>query len=91
MLVQARFLASGESGSTGAVSVVLVPARLLVDGGSLWLVDGATKTAALRKVELGARRGDDVEVTSGVNISDKLIDVGRERLQPGARLAVREE
>lgn len=93
MLVQARFLSSGSSNGvaeTGA-TVTLVPARLLADGNSIWVVDGATRTALLRRVELGARQGDEVEVKSGVNASDKLIDGGRDGLQAGARVTVKEQ
>jgi HlyD family secretion protein len=97
MLVQARFLALGgragaEGGAQadGEVSVVLVPARLVTDG-SAWIVEGATRTAVRRRVELGAVRGELVEIRSGLNASDKLIDVGREGLSEGARVVIRGE
>ncbi len=94
MLVQARFLALGgvQEGSqaAGEVSMVLVPARL-VEGGAVWIVEGATRTAVKRRVELGAARGELVEVRSGINASDKLIDAGREGLSEGARVTIRGE
>lgn len=90
MLVQARFLARGGAQSTTETSVVLVPARL-IEGGSVWLVEGATRTALRRSIEVGATRGELVEVLSGVNASDKLIDSGRASLSEGARLKIRGE
>jgi RND family efflux transporter MFP subunit len=93
MLVQARFLASGAGAGAAsrAATIVLVPARLLVDVNSLWLVEGASRTAVLRRVQVGARVGEEVEVQSGVNASDKLIDAGRERVREGVRLSVQGE
>lgn len=92
MLVQTRFLSSGTAGATSQAStnVVLVPARLVSDG-HVWVVDGADGTAARRKVELGARNGDDVEIKSGVNASDKLIDARGVALEVGARVRGRSE
>ncbi len=90
MLVQARFLARGGSQAATGTSIVLVPARL-IENGSVWVVDGAKRTAVKRAVERGATRGDLVEVLSGVNASDKLIDQGRGQLTDGARLNVRGE
>ncbi len=92
MLVQARFLSSGSAatGTQASTSVVLVPARLVSDG-HVWVVDGANGTAARRKVEIGARMGDDVELTSGVNASDKLIDARGAALEVGARVRGRNE
>jgi hypothetical protein len=69
---------------------VLIPSRL-VQNGSVWVVDGATRTAVKRAVALGGEQGEWVEVASGVNVSDKLIDGGREALNEGARVHVREE
>jgi hypothetical protein len=93
MLAQVRFLSSGagagrdESGTT----TLFVPSRLIVDDKHVWVVEGSSRTAAKRALELGAVHGDEVEVRSGLNASDKLIDQGRERLSEGARLKVREE
>jgi len=92
MLCQVRFLSTGgPSGldATGTQSV-LIPARLL-DGGKVWVVDGATRAARKRSVVLGATQGEWVEVTSGINISDKLIDDGRNGLTEGAVVRIREE
>lgn len=89
MLVQARFLASGSDAPASDASVVLVPSRL-VDGDRVWVVDGASGAAVQRRVERGATRGELVEIRSGVNASDKLIDGGRERMSEGARIAIRE-
>lgn len=90
MLVQARFLARGGAQASSGTSIVLVPARL-IENGSVWIVDGASRTAVRRTVERGATRGELVEVLSGVNASDKLIDEGRAQLTEGARLNIRGE
>jgi multidrug efflux pump subunit AcrA (membrane-fusion protein) len=92
MLCQVRFLSTGAPAgleSTGTQSV-LIPSRLL-DGNQVWVVDGATRAARKRSVVLGATQGEWVEVTSGVNISDKLIDDGRAGLTDGAIVRIREE
>jgi RND family efflux transporter MFP subunit len=94
MLCQVRFLSSG-AGAAGAAATamqsVLIPARLVQDGSSVWVVDGATRAARKRNVVLGAPQGEWVEVTSGLNVSDKLIDVGREGLKDGSLVRIREE
>ena len=91
LLCQVKFLAPEETseetaGEGAARSRILVPARLVLPGDEIWVVNAADGTAERRTVELGARRGDWVEVRSGVNLSDKLIDQGRERLEEGDRL-----
>lgn len=90
MLVQARFLALGGTQASTDTSLVLVPARL-IENGHVWLVEGASRTAVRRAVERGAAHGELVEVRSGVNASDKLIDSGRAGLSEGARLKIRGE
>jgi len=90
MLVQARFLASGGSGTSSGGGIVLVPTRL-IEGDSVWVVDGATRGAAKRRVERGGVRGELTEIRSGVNASDKLIDDGRAGLEEGARVKIRGE
>lgn len=90
MLCQVRFLASSAAASGPATSGsrVWIPSRLL-EGDSIWVISPDGRTAARRRVEAGARDGEWVEVLSGVNISDKLIDGGRAGLREGA--PVREE
>lgn len=90
MLCQVRFLSSGATASGSSTPSVRIPVRLLVGGDNAWVVDGARETAVLRKLELGAKVGDDVEVLGGLNLSDKLIDDGRDGLRDGARVKIRE-
>lgn len=66
-----------------------MPARLLLEGNRVWVIDGATGAARLRSVTPGSRVGDDVEIRDGINASDKLIDSGREGLVEGARVSVK--
>lgn len=89
MLCQVRFLSTGATPSSSNTQRVRIPARFVVDGDSAWIV-GADQTAVLRELELGAKVGDDVEVLAGLNLSDKLIDGGREGLRDGARVKIRE-
>jgi RND family efflux transporter MFP subunit len=92
MLVQARFIASADAAPTasGVRESFAIPARLVIDGGRVWVIDGSSRTARLRTVEVGPRSGDEVEIRSGLNATDKLIDVGREELVEGARVTTRE-
>jgi RND family efflux transporter MFP subunit len=91
MLVQARFFGTGDSsepaGSAEASRIVLVPSRVL-EGESVWVVDGATGLAAKRTLTLGNVRGDQTEVLSGLNISDKVVDEGRQQLEEGNRIEI---
>lgn len=96
MLAQVRFFgAPGGEEPTGtadagrAADVVLVPARL-VEQGAVWVV-GAGGTAERRAIEVGAARGELVEARAGLNLTDKLVDVGREALSQGDRLRVGRE
>lgn len=93
MLVQVRFLGDDTptEGAEPRGSIVLVPTRLVVAGGSVWVVDPTEARARLRPVTLGATRGERTEVLAGLNLTDKLIDAGRERLSDGDRIRVREE
>ena len=95
MLVEARFelgsaAAGGAKPSAGDAAVV-IPARLLVerDGATrVWVVDGTSGRAALRRIDGVQRSGDRARVGSGLNVSDKLIDAGGAELREGARLEV---
>jgi HlyD family secretion protein len=78
----------GGGASSGGTRV-LVPARL-VTGGGVWTLDPLKPLARFKRVELGAAAGDKVEVLSGLNPSDKLIDEGREGLADGDRVRVKE-
>jgi len=90
MLCQVRFIASVDAGSKpDGPTTVLVPARFVVDGSRIWVLDAMTDAARLRTIEVGARSGDWVVVRSGLNLSDKLIDDGRAGLQDGMRLRVK--
>jgi HlyD family secretion protein len=93
MLVQTRFLADAPEASDGSApaaggpaaggGAVRIPARLVVDGSRVWVLDAHGKAAELREVRLGGTVGDDVEVLAGLNLSDKLIASHFEHLAPG--------
>ncbi|MEO6709094.1 MAG: efflux RND transporter periplasmic adaptor subunit [Planctomycetota bacterium] len=97
MLAQVRFHAAPSSGSaetpnaTASNQRVEVPSRVVDAGGRVWIIDGVHGTAQARKVELGAPSGEWVEVLSGLDISDKVIDGGRAGLEVGDGVRVEEE
>ncbi|MCB9832493.1 MAG: HlyD family efflux transporter periplasmic adaptor subunit [Planctomycetes bacterium] len=91
MLCQVRFLGGGDRPVASATAVLLVPQRLIVGADGIWVVDAVAARARFRRLRLGARVGDEVEVLEGLNLSDKLIDGGREGLEEGAALRLPEE
>ena len=96
MLCQVRFEA-GRSKTTssgtapagiGAAGVLMIPRRLLVDGDSCWVLHSDGKTGQLRKLELGDSRGDEVAVRSGLNLTDKILDLGGRNYSAGQPIEV---
>lgn len=89
MLAQVRFLGrpsrEGEE-EVEADRVVLIPRRVVEDG-HVWVV-GSGDEAERRRVELGPEHGDRVEVRSGLDLTAKVIDGGRNALEPGDRVEV---
>lgn len=94
MLVQVRFLAPAASDAPAATSLdrthVSIPARLLLPGDEVWIVDGESGRAALRAVEVAQRSGEQALIAAGLDLSHKLIDRGREDLRVGDRLSLEE-
>ena len=93
MLVQARFLAPAPASRPVEASderrtTMLVPTRLVVDGKFLWVVDADGEHARKRSVTIGRADGEWTEVEAGLNVSDKLIDQGRDGLEDGSLIAV---
>jgi HlyD family secretion protein len=95
MLAQARFLSTDAPGApetgSGPGSSVEIPARVVENGRSVWIVDGVSGRAKRREISLAAgaeTAGADqwVLVLSGLDLSDKVIDRGRQDLTEGARL-----
>jgi RND family efflux transporter MFP subunit len=97
MLAQVRFVGKSaaptaehaDSGSAG--QVVEIPGRVVEGGHMVWIVDGVDGTAQQRHVVLGSPAGEWIEVRSGLDISDKVIDEGRAGLQPGDHVRMREQ
>ena len=58
------------------------------DGTALWVLDPVESRARLRPVEIGVEIGSEVEVLDGLNLSDKIIDGGRERLEEGTPVKI---
>jgi RND family efflux transporter MFP subunit len=94
MLVEVRFLADDAPAPVDDVAggaTVAIPSRLLLerDGATrVWVVDPISGRATLRPVDVERRDGERALVRSGLNVSDKVIDEGRETLREGARVTV---
>lgn len=96
MLAQVRFLSDAGAGPVGASSrsggdSVEIPSRVIEDEKFVWIVDGVEGTAKRVELEIGAARGEWVEVRSGLDLSAKLIDGGRAQLSPGDRVSAKEQ
>lgn len=93
MLCHVRFLGEGAPASapTGRAPApgLLVPARVLVNDKFVWTLDPETARARKRLVEVGSRSGEWVLIRSGLNITDKVIDLGRDQLEDGTRVRAR--
>jgi HlyD family secretion protein len=97
MIASVRFLApvSDDKAKSETARRVVIPRRLLLTDGDqprVWVVDPTSGRAGVRAVELARgekeRQSDAVEITSGLNPTDKLIATGRELLKPGSRIKV---
>lgn len=97
MLVTATFLAPElEAALNSPVETerILIPRQLVSrseSGSIVWVVDGNNQ-AIQRTVTLGGdAQGGLVEVTDGLNVTDKLIASGTSELSPGETVVIREE
>lgn len=93
MLVQVTFLAPPRPNGDGGTPLRLFAPREVVQGSgsdaTVWLADQTSETARLRRVTVGSATSDgQVEITTGVNVGDRLIAGGRESLVDGARIRV---
>ena len=96
MLVQVQFLAAAKEGgdetstAAGAGAAVAIP-QDLVDNGHAWVLDAENGTATRRRLKLGARADGLVIVTSGLDLSDKLLQsVDGLTLREGERVEITE-
>jgi RND family efflux transporter MFP subunit len=91
MLCQVRFLAGGGAGSqpsgSAPYSALLAVPQALVEGDAVWIVT-ADGTASRRAVQVVRREGGVATIGSGINLSDKVIDHGRQGLREGQRVEV---
>jgi multidrug efflux pump subunit AcrA (membrane-fusion protein) len=95
MLCQAvRFLGEGVPSSAPAAhertSGVQVPARVVVDDKFVWTIDPEGARARRRPVEVSGHSGDWVLIRQGLNVTDKVIDLGRDQVEDGTRVRARE-
>jgi len=85
--------ASVRVGITAATipDATVVPATAIVpgeEGGNAVMTVSGTNTAHLKKVELGVREGDKVQILSGVSPGDQVITVGALGLEDKAKVRV---
>lgn len=92
MLAKVTFLAppSADTVVGGEQPLRIFVPQSLVDGDSVWVADLTDRVARLRAVEIGraATDGSLVEITSGLNPTDKLIVAGRESLTDAKRIFI---
>lgn len=71
-------------------AVVIPPEAVLPsqEGGNVAMVVGADSTAKERKLEIGVRESDKVQVLKGLQIGDKVVTVGGLGLQDGAKVSI---
>jgi multidrug efflux pump subunit AcrA (membrane-fusion protein) len=71
-------------------AVVVPPAALLptAEGETVCLVVGADSTAQERKVEIGVREPDKVQILSGVKPGEQVITVGGVGLEDKAKVRI---
>ncbi len=94
MLAQVRFFGGGDDGAEAvyeaagglAGEALWIPERVHADG-HVWVVD-ADGSAARRKVEIGRSAEGELEVLEGLNLTDKVVDSGRQGLSEGARVRI---
>lgn len=72
-------------------SAIMVPASaVLRDATSgaptVYVLDSGSDRAHARRVTTGAVRGDSLEITSGLALSDRVVVAGHQRLRTGARV-----
>jgi multidrug efflux pump subunit AcrA (membrane-fusion protein) len=78
---------AAEQFGSGTGQPVWVPKRVVRDG-AVWVVDAVSGKAALRRIEVDHDESERTLVRSGLNVSDKVIDGGREQLREGARVKI---
>lgn len=94
MLVQVTFMAPPRQPQEGSRPPLrlLAPRELIQNADSeatVWIADQSTGTAAQRRITLGTTTaGGLVEVTTGLNVGDRLIARGRDSLVDGERIHI---
>lgn len=76
-----------------AVNGITIPASALVrtEGKTaVWVFDPAAGTVSLRNIAVGASDAATVQVTSGLNVGDKVVTAGVQALRPGQKVRLLE-
>ncbi len=93
VLCQARFgplpgAASRRASGDGGGDRLYLPARLVADQ-AVWTLDPLAKKARRTPVTTGASDGAFIEITSGIDLSAKVLDAGSATLTEGAAVRVK--
>lgn len=94
MLVQVTFMAPPRLSNSSVQPLRLLTSRELIQDAdtdpTVWIADQSKGVARRRRVTIGSATTDGlVEITSGVNVGDRLIATGRESLLDGERIQVK--
>lgn len=89
-LMAAQGAESGPAGRAQGAGAFLVPSRVLVEEKYVWTLDPESGRARKRPVEVASRSGEWALIRQGINLTDKIIDLGREQLEEGAKVRARE-
>ena len=88
MLCQVSVFRPGTGKEADLSVPVRIEARYLVGADTVWVVDGETGRATRRRVRTGLRKGQDIVILEGLNLTDKVIASGFERLTEGADIRI---
>jgi multidrug efflux system membrane fusion protein len=72
----------------GGVMVPVTALRHGSNGDFVYVLNGAERTASLRPVARGQATVDKVEITSGLQVGEKVITEGADRLKDGAKVTL---
>jgi RND family efflux transporter MFP subunit len=90
--LRAGMVAEATITTNATTSALMVPATAVLHDGSMngaplvYVLDGARAHA--RRVTIGAARGDSLEITSGLNVSERVVIAGQQRLRDGSAVTL---
>ena len=88
--LRAGMVAEATITTKATTSAIMVPAAAVLHDGTingttvLYVLDRDSAHAHARRVTTGAARGDSLEIASGLEVNDRVIVAGQQRLRDGA-------